>query len=190
MSTCKLIGDCLGEAGILLKELGIGKLKTSENNNKVTKNITNMDLEYYEVDKRMHDNGEEYYQLYQVLDGGKSGYRLTVLDYVRYTTYEKIDNGNVWKPVTSEIKHEHVKYRNMKEVKKSLMQHKKGRIKYRGKVITHLVEIFHNGIQPFSVAWIIVGLDKRFWSAEEAIEYIDNEMSPRNEGTYVETVRV
>lgn len=173
-----------------MEESAIGRLKTIENNKKVTKNITNMDLEYYEVDKRMYDNGEEYYQLYKVLDGGKSGYRLTVLDYVQYTTYEKTDVGNVWKPVTSEIKHEHVKYRNMKEVKQSLMQHKKGSIRYRGKEIAHLVEIVYNDIQAFTIAWIIVGLDKRFWSADEAIEYIDNVMFPRNEGTYVCTERV
>ena len=53
-----------------------------------------------------------------------------------------------------------------------------------------MVEIFHNDIQACIIKWIIVGQDKKFFSAEDAIEYIDNEMFDRNEGTYVSTQRL
>lgn len=192
MSTWKLIGDCLGESGRLLKELAIAKLKTSKNSNKDMKNITSMNEEYYEeyyeVDRRMYDDGEEYFLLYYVPAGCDGKYRLTVGDYVQEINYKRIDGA--WTPQYGGMEYKHFRYRNLKEVKRVLMQHKKGKINYRGQLITHMVEIFHNDIQACIIKWIIVGQDKKFFSAEDAIEYIDNEMFDRNEGTYVSTQRL
>ena len=48
MSTWKLIGDCLVEAGRLMKELGIAKLNTSKNSNKAMEN--NIEFKYIQME--------------------------------------------------------------------------------------------------------------------------------------------
>lgn len=181
MSTWKLICDCLGESGRLLKELGKTKEKINTSSNKVIKNITSMNEEYYEVDRRMYDDGEEYFLLYYVPAGCDGKHRFAIGDYVQEINYKRIDGA--WSPQYGGMEYKHFKYRNLKEVKRVLMQHKKGGINYRGKRIIHMVEIFHNDIQACIIKWIIVGQDKKFYSAEDAIEYIDNEMFSRNDGT-------